>query len=330
MPEYKTPKPEDSNKLSTLSVNGSLLNAFDPAKSGPYETSVPYTTENAIISATTLNSKASISGVGTKNLSQGINTFVVTCTPVSGERREYTIKITRVPPEESTDNRLKSLEISGIAFLPIFSDSNTGPYKTQVLYNIEKVTINAAAQSKLSKISGTGEKSLNYGLNDYSVTVTAEDGSAKIYRIQITREYPAVTSKKYVLLSGTIKGIPLQTTVQEIKSDMENPQFSIKIYNVSGQEISNTTIIGTGLTVKVYYQNQEINNYLTRISGDLNGDGKINSTDIAFLRSHILRIKSVNGEYLKAADINNDGKINSTDIALIRSHILRFSQISQS
>ncbi len=330
MPEFKSPKPEDSNKLSTLSVAGySFTTAFDSAISGPYEVSVPYAIDKTTISATTLNSKAVIGGTGIKTLALGINTFVVSCTPASGEKREYTIKISRVPPEESTDNRLKSLAITGIAYLPAFTDTNSGPYKAQVSYNTEKATINASTTSNLAKLTGTGEKTLNYGLNDYSVTVTAENGSTRTYRIQITRAFPAIVSTKYSIADGTIKGIPLLTTVSSLKSDLSTPALSVKIFNSLGQETANTELIGTGLTVKVYYQTQEISKYTTAVFGDLNGDGKINSTDIAFLRSHILRINFLKDKYLLAGDINKDGKVNSTDIAFVRSHILRLIPVKQ-
>lgn len=330
MPELKSPKPEDSNRLSTLTVTGySFATAFDSAKAGPYEVSVPYTTDKVTLAATTLNSKAVIAGTGIKTINLGVNTFVVSCTPTSGEKREYTIKVTRVPPEESTDNRLKALAITGISFLPSFIDTNTGPYKATVSYSTEKATITAATQSSLARLSGAGEKTLNYGLNDYSVTVTAENGSTKTYRIQITREFPSLVTTKYSIIDGTIKGIPLMTTVGGIKSDLSTATLTLKIFNSLGQEIANTAIIGTGLTVKVYYQTQEISKYTTAVFGDLNGDGKINSTDIVLLRANILRIKALDTKYLYASDINGDKKINSTDIVLIRAHILKIRMIIQ-
>jgi hypothetical protein len=235
----------------------------------------------------------------------------------------------RVSPEESTDNRLKSLTIPGISYLPAFTDTNTGPYKAQVPYNTEKVTINASTTSSLAKLTGTGEKTLNYGLNDFSVTVTAENGSTRTYRIQITRAFPAIVSTKYSITDGTIKGIPLLTTIGALRSDLSTTALSVKIFNSLGQETTNTALIGTGLTVKVYYQTQEISKYTTAVFGDLNGDGKINSTDIVLLRANILRIKALGASYLYASDINGDKKVNSTDIVLLRAHILRMALINQ-
>ncbi|NLD50238.1 MAG: carbohydrate-binding protein, partial [Clostridiaceae bacterium] len=56
--------------------------------------------------------------------------------------------------------------------------------------------------------------------------------------------------------------------------------------------------------------------------GDLNGDGKVNSTDYSLLRRHILGINQLEGIALSNADVNGDGNANSTDYALMRRYIL--------
>ncbi|TYQ15326.1 UNVERIFIED_CONTAM: arabinogalactan endo-1,4-beta-galactosidase [Acetivibrio alkalicellulosi] len=60
------------------------------------------------------------------------------------------------------------------------------------------------------------------------------------------------------------------------------------------------------------------------IYGDLNGDGKIDSTDYALLRRYILGIitsfPSENG--LISADVSGDGVIDSTDIVLMRRYLI--------
>ncbi|TYQ17022.1 UNVERIFIED_CONTAM: dockerin type I repeat protein [Acetivibrio alkalicellulosi] len=62
----------------------------------------------------------------------------------------------------------------------------------------------------------------------------------------------------------------------------------------------------------------------TIMYGDINGDGSIDSTDVALLRRHLLQISGriLEGEALLAADVNKDGSVNSTDYALMRRYIL--------
>ncbi len=55
--------------------------------------------------------------------------------------------------------------------------------------------------------------------------------------------------------------------------------------------------------------------------GDVNGDGKVNSRDIAALQKHIVEIEILTGTALKAADVSGDGKVNSRDIAALQKKI---------
>jgi len=62
------------------------------------------------------------------------------------------------------------------------------------------------------------------------------------------------------------------------------------------------------------------------IPGDINGNGKVDSTDYALLRRLLLRIilaEDLDYEYVEeASDVNRDGKINSTDYAALKRIIL--------
>lgn len=59
--------------------------------------------------------------------------------------------------------------------------------------------------------------------------------------------------------------------------------------------------------------------------GDVNGDGKVNSTDLTLIKRYVLKIVSAlpDPEAEKAADVNLDGRINSTDITVLKRYILK-------
>ncbi|HEX9059260.1 MAG TPA: glycoside hydrolase family 9 protein [Clostridia bacterium] len=62
----------------------------------------------------------------------------------------------------------------------------------------------------------------------------------------------------------------------------------------------------------------------TVIYGDVDGNGKVNSADLSYVKKYILEtidsFPSANGEL--AADVNRDGKINSSDYSYIKKYIL--------
>lgn len=67
----------------------------------------------------------------------------------------------------------------------------------------------------------------------------------------------------------------------------------------------------------------------TRLYGDINNDGKINSSDYIALRLHILAIRKISAANLVYADVNNDGKVGANDYIAIRLHCLKIRLIVQ-
>jgi len=59
--------------------------------------------------------------------------------------------------------------------------------------------------------------------------------------------------------------------------------------------------------------------------GDVNGDGKVNSSDLAVLKRYMLRVISdfPSPEGKKLGDLNRDGNINSTDYSILKRYILK-------
>lgn len=87
---------------------------------------------------------------------------------------------------KSSNNNLKSLSVSGYSMSPAFNASTT-TYNVTVPSNVSSVTINAAKADAKASVSGIGKVSLGTGTNTKSVTVKAENGAVKTYKIKITR-----------------------------------------------------------------------------------------------------------------------------------------------
>ena len=342
MPQLASPKPEDTNKLNALAVTScdftKVFNFTTAFSSGcdNYSATVPTDVDKITITASTLNSKATITGqTGEQSLVVGENTFVIACNPSNGIPRNYTVNITRTAPAKSANNLLSALSITNgttdVALIPGFTAGHTGPFSAIVADTVAEITIAAAAQADTAVVTAedTGVKTLSYGLNTLTLHVTAENAEVRTYTVQITRNIPKAASPTFTLAQGTLSGVPLQTTAAGIKAGMSPSVITYRLFSASGVECPDTALAGTGMILRAYFGDTIMEEFTLLVYGDANGDGKINSTDYAQLKFHILRLKSLNGFLFNAGDVNKDGKINSTDYSLMKFHILKMKSIDQ-
>ena len=91
----------------------------------------------------------------------------------------------KAPASYSSDNTLKSLQISPGTLSPAFSPDRT-TYNATVDADVTELVVSAAANDSAAKISISGRR-MDPGSNTTTITVTAEDGSVKKYIIYTTR-----------------------------------------------------------------------------------------------------------------------------------------------
>ena len=85
----------------------------------------------------------------------------------------------------SKNNYLSSLSIDGYKISPNF-DKNILEYNLEVENGIESVVIKASREDSTATVKGTGEVSLEEGLNTFSIVVTAQNGSTRTYKLNVT------------------------------------------------------------------------------------------------------------------------------------------------
>ena len=73
----------------------------------------------------------------------------------------------------------------------------------------------------------------------------------------------------------------------------------------------------------------EVAAYTLILFGDVNGDGKINLSDMIKIRNHNLGTTLLSGVFSQAGDINHDAKINLSDMIKVRNHNLGTTLIEQ-
>lgn len=174
-----------NNNLTGLSLSNATINF----SGGQTSYSATINAATTVVNATLADSSATfVSGYGNRtiNLLYGTNSYYVKVKAANGDIKTYTLVITR-PDGRSTDNSLKSLTISSgkLNFSP-----TTYIYDVSVEKEVDSISIDAVANhSKASFVNGFGKRDvkLNYGNNVVLVKVKAENGSEKIYTINVFR-----------------------------------------------------------------------------------------------------------------------------------------------
>ncbi|MDR1719399.1 MAG: cadherin-like beta sandwich domain-containing protein [Dysgonamonadaceae bacterium] len=91
------------------------------------------------------------------------------------------------PAQLSSDNSLASLSVAGYTLSPAF-DPGVLNYTLQVPYSVTSITVNASANHNQASYYVSGAGGLSVGDNAVTVTVTAEDGTSRVYTITVTRD----------------------------------------------------------------------------------------------------------------------------------------------
>jgi hypothetical protein len=109
-----------------------------------------------------------------------------TPSPAPSPTKVVTPTNNNVVAAKSNNNNLTSLSLNLEGLSPNFDKTVTN-YTLIVKESINDVDVNAVVEDKKSTISITGNKGLLVGNNEILITVTAEDGSTKVYKIIVTK-----------------------------------------------------------------------------------------------------------------------------------------------
>ena len=115
----------------------------------------------------------------------------------TGSSAEITIS---APVQLSGNNYLKSLSVAPGSLSPSFSKSTTS-YHVTVSESQTSIAVSASAEHGKAKVSLNGvQKDLQMGDNTVKVTVTAENGEKRTYKIVVTRGTPTPTPEPYPVI----------------------------------------------------------------------------------------------------------------------------------
>lgn len=193
-----TPEPTDPTasdaSLKSISADNNPIAGFSPSNTSY--------TMNVSNSVTAMNFTAvpSVEGTtysvsGASNWKVGVNVVKVTATAKDGTKKIYSINVVRAASankaeeekKKSSNNYLKSLTSHDGVLTPEFNKETT-TYSVKVPKDVTKLSLSALPEDEKAKVEISGNSGFEVGkVHSVTVTVTAEDGSQRIYTINVTR-----------------------------------------------------------------------------------------------------------------------------------------------
>ncbi len=139
----------------------------------------------------------------------------------------------------------------------------------------------------------------------------------------VKEEEYSISSKNYNIdLEGnTITKVSPETNVTEFLNKIET-NGQKKVVNAQGQEVREATLVGTGYKLQVTFKG-EVHTYEIAVRGDIDGNGKITTTDLSMINQQILHKIELTGIRAKAADTDYNGRLTTTDLSMINQAVLR-------
>ena len=219
-------------------------------------------------SGQTRNETITVTGVnpGTARITISIN-----ATGTDNEELNLDSKIVDVTVKSiSTNNYLSDIKINGVTI--------SGFSKTKTTYNIEteesSVIIDATKESSSAKLTGTGQKSLNYGSNKIELKVTAENESVRTYTLNINRKDTRDTNNNLSNLTidkGTLVFDKSKSSYDvEVESDVDkvtiNATTESSKARISGHGLINLKYGINKVELKVTAENESVKVYTININ----------------------------------------------------------------
>ncbi len=165
-------------------------------------------------------------------------------------------------------------------------------------------------------------------VNDF---VNAIDGNDIVLNIEF--------SEPGVIVTGTVESFNDETATVELVLDGEIIQ-SVTVEGAGKQEYSFDRVFDGTYTIRVSKLNHatreyEINvdgeeiteNLKIHLLGDINGDGKVNTLDVARTNAHAKSVSTLSDYEFKCADTNGDNRVNTLDVARINAHAKSVSKL---
>ena len=204
-----------------------------------------YTTSSSIIGSLDAGDSVTRTGVGSNGWSRVtyngrtayVNSSYLTTTAPEEEEEE---------PEESNNKDLESLIVEGYMLTPEFSNDVTD-YSLTINDDVDSLEITAEPVDENAEVEIIGNSNLLIGDNTIQVKVTAEDGTIRTYRINVTKGSQTEIGLTSLIIEGYALTPEFDGNIYEYTLEINDPSVtSLNINTETSDE--NATVEITGNT----------------------------------------------------------------------------------
>ena len=279
-----------NNFLSYIDLSDGILVPDFLKTTVNYSVTVPSSLNLITISGETESTTSSVDGLGTHVLTTGNNIVDITVTSATGIARIYRLNIMR---PQNTTNTLSGLvvrnadDLSMQTLSPAFNPTITS-YSVMGEQSQRYVEFIFATTDPKSIVTGAGVQPVIAGPNTYQIIVTAEDGSANIYTVNLTRPKSSTATLGTLIPSvGSLDPIfDPETFTYTINLDSLTPIISFDataedaFANISG---AGTTILSSDPTIIVITVTAEdgtTQDYTITVNQNRNDEARLATLDV--------------------------------------------------
>ena len=319
-------EPSNDTLIGSLYVEGYNIQPTFSRTTYSYNLTVPADVTSVNVIASKGNSKQTISGTGRKTLEYGGNRVKVVVTAQDKSTSTYEIMITRTD-NRTGDTTLKSLNVSNTT---IKYDKNKNVYEATVSKSIDSVMITGLTTDPNATLVGTGSKSLQIGLNSFTLTVQSSGGKQQTYTINIIRsnEELQTVKKSSKLLSLKVNNLVLdlsndkQTFLYGIGKEYSQlsidavPESATAATKITGNEklMPGINVITIAVSEQIDTDNEEITEYKIIVYKNPATATVINSLNSATGTTDFLYSTTSTSSNIIPASLVNNLKTNNTKL----------------
>lgn len=218
------------NNLESMTINNAKISPEFSSSVTNYNVTVPNGTKKLDLHYKTSSKSANVVIEGNNSLKSGTtNTVKIIVTAEDGSKKVYTLNVT-ISDDESS-NKLSSLKVKESNLYPKF-DSDINEYTIKLKKKSKKLTIDAVAKDKSSKVEIIDNKNLDKNNSVVLIKVTDKNGYSNYYKLKVNTSKSEVTifgiNIKYIIGSLLLLAILLLIIIiifkkKDKKEDEEEP-----------------------------------------------------------------------------------------------------------